>query len=97
MLLGFILLLAALLTPQQQQEIDQLNAEIKSSTQEKQRHEALALKYQDQANRFQNSHKIQDARRFYDMEEHEKEIVKYLEREIDNLEKEKQEILGEKT
>lgn len=94
-LLGWILFLAATLTPKQQQDIQDLEEQIRSSAQEKKRHEALAHKYADTAYRLQNNHKLQDAKRFYDMEEQEKEIARYLQMEIDALEKSKAEILAQ--
>lgn len=93
-LIGVCIFLAALLSPEQQQEISDINTQISSSLKEMKRHEALANKYADTAFRLQHNHKQQDAKRFYDMEDREREISKYLQMEVDALEKRKAEILG---
>lgn len=92
-LLGLFIFVAAVLSPEQQQEVTDLDAQIRSSLQERKRHEALASKYADTAFRLQNNHKLQDAKRFYGMEDQEREIAKYLQMEVDALEKRKADIL----
>lgn len=96
-ILGWIVFLAAALSPDQQQEIDDLNEQIRSSGQEKRRHEALATKFADRAFRFQSVAKMQDARRLYEMEQEERDIAAALQKEIDVMEKRKAQILSEAT
>jgi hypothetical protein len=93
-MIGWIVWLAAALTVSQQEEINEIDAQIKTSMQEKKRHEALASKYGDTAFRMQTNQKGIDARRFYQMQEQEQEVAQYLQKEIDALEKRKAEILN---
>jgi len=88
-----MMVLATALSPQQ--EINDLDEQIRSSRQEQKRHEALGHKYADKAYRLQSMKKVQDSKRFYEMEEQEKEIARYLQMEIDALEKRKAALMTE--
>jgi hypothetical protein len=83
---GLIALLTSALSPERQQEIKDLDGQIKSSTLEKKRHETLANKYGDAAYRFQANKKLEESKRFYTMENQEREIAQMLQKEIDFFE-----------
>jgi hypothetical protein len=93
-IVGWFMRMVVALSPTQQQELDDIEAQIRSSSQERKRHEALASKYADTAFRLQTNQKGQDARRFYAMEDQERMISRYLKEEIEELERRKAELLN---